>query len=225
MRRHENRRILKVGKNKHEDVSNQEGTEGVGAARPFFRTMSPEELLISGRERLAEDEAAGIETEQEQIPEDPRAGWPVLPAGRTIDDIVAGDRVFAFPIVAGDGTRKLMPGIVEKVVPYHIPPHSPRAVNEGSPGFANIHFDEYPWRVVGLDLVGALVPPPDLPLLLYLLDVIGLGHAGDCNGAGGPPGGGKFFGRGAVAQLAEHLHGMQGVRGSNPLSSTRNPQS
>tara|TARA_B100000676_G_scaffold24155_1_gene21694 strand:- start:617 stop:733 length:117 start_codon:yes stop_codon:yes gene_type:complete len=25
---------------------------------------------------------------------------------------------------------------------------------------------------------------------------------------------------GAVAQLAEHLHGMQGVRGSNPLSST-----
>ncbi len=27
---------------------------------------------------------------------------------------------------------------------------------------------------------------------------------------------------GAVAQLAEHLHGMQGVRGSNPLSSTRN---
>ena len=25
---------------------------------------------------------------------------------------------------------------------------------------------------------------------------------------------------GAVAQLGEHLHGMQGVRGSNPLSST-----
>tara|TARA_B110000263_G_C15100919_1_gene415278 strand:- start:102 stop:218 length:117 start_codon:yes stop_codon:yes gene_type:complete len=25
---------------------------------------------------------------------------------------------------------------------------------------------------------------------------------------------------GAVAQLAEHLHGMQRVRGSNPLSST-----
>lgn len=128
--------------------------------------MSPEELLISGRERLAEDEAAGIETEQEQIPEDPRAGWPVLPAGRTIDDIVAGDRVFAFPIVAGDGTRKLMPGIVEKVVPYHIPPHSPRAVNEGSPGFANIHFDEYPWRVVGLDLnQNELIPADVMPAL------------------------------------------------------------
>ena len=26
---------------------------------------------------------------------------------------------------------------------------------------------------------------------------------------------------GAVAQLVAHLHGMQGVRGSNPLSSTR----
>tara|TARA_B100000676_G_scaffold295127_1_gene333898 strand:+ start:363 stop:485 length:123 start_codon:yes stop_codon:yes gene_type:complete len=25
---------------------------------------------------------------------------------------------------------------------------------------------------------------------------------------------------GAVAQLAEHVHGMHGVRGSNPLSST-----
>lgn len=25
---------------------------------------------------------------------------------------------------------------------------------------------------------------------------------------------------GAVAQLVAHLHGMQGVRGSNPLSST-----
>ncbi len=28
------------------------------------------------------------------------------------------------------------------------------------------------------------------------------------------------FGRGAVAQLEEHLNGIQGVRGSNPLSST-----
>ena len=26
---------------------------------------------------------------------------------------------------------------------------------------------------------------------------------------------------GAVAQLVAHLHGMQGVRGSNPLSSTK----
>tara|TARA_A100001035_G_scaffold173970_1_gene138175 strand:+ start:126 stop:266 length:141 start_codon:yes stop_codon:yes gene_type:complete len=25
---------------------------------------------------------------------------------------------------------------------------------------------------------------------------------------------------GAIAQLVEHLHGMQGVRGSNPLGST-----
>ncbi|CAD5996393.1 protein of unknown function [Agreia sp. COWG] len=30
--------------------------------------------------------------------------------------------------------------------------------------------------------------------------------------------GGDMFG--AVAQLVAHLHGMQGVRGSNPLSST-----
>ncbi len=29
------------------------------------------------------------------------------------------------------------------------------------------------------------------------------------------------FGRGAVAQLEEHLNGIQGVRGSNPLSSTK----
>ena len=28
---------------------------------------------------------------------------------------------------------------------------------------------------------------------------------------------------GAVAQLVAHLHGMQGVRGSNPLSSTFDP--
>ena len=28
---------------------------------------------------------------------------------------------------------------------------------------------------------------------------------------------------GAVAQLVAHLHGMQGVRGSSPLSSTNNP--
>lgn len=28
-------------------------------------------------------------------------------------------------------------------------------------------------------------------------------------------------GGGAVAQLVAHLHGMEGVRGSNPLSSTR----
>jgi hypothetical protein len=27
--------------------------------------------------------------------------------------------------------------------------------------------------------------------------------------------------RGAVAQLVAHLHGMEGVRGSNPLSSTQ----
>jgi hypothetical protein len=31
-----------------------------------------------------------------------------------------------------------------------------------------------------------------------------------------------LFGRGAVAQLEEHLNGIQGVRGSNPLSSTNN---
>ncbi len=30
--------------------------------------------------------------------------------------------------------------------------------------------------------------------------------------------------RGAVAQLVAHLHGMQGVRGSNPLSSTKTPE-
>jgi hypothetical protein len=30
-----------------------------------------------------------------------------------------------------------------------------------------------------------------------------------------------LFGRGAVAQLEEHLNGIQGVRGSNPLSSTK----
>ena len=30
-----------------------------------------------------------------------------------------------------------------------------------------------------------------------------------------------FAHRGAVAQLVAHLHGMQGVRGSNPLSSTK----
>jgi hypothetical protein len=28
---------------------------------------------------------------------------------------------------------------------------------------------------------------------------------------------------GAVAQLVAHLHGMQGVRGSSPLSSTKKP--
>ena len=28
--------------------------------------------------------------------------------------------------------------------------------------------------------------------------------------------------RGGIAQLAEHLHGMQGVRGSNPRTSTKN---
>jgi hypothetical protein len=28
--------------------------------------------------------------------------------------------------------------------------------------------------------------------------------------------------RGAIAQLVEHLHGMQGVSGSNPLSSIKN---
>jgi hypothetical protein len=32
----------------------------------------------------------------------------------------------------------------------------------------------------------------------------------------------KNHGRGAVAQLEEHLNGIQGVRGSNPLSSTNN---
>src|SRR5205809_6377514 len=31
--------------------------------------------------------------------------------------------------------------------------------------------------------------------------------------------------RGAVAQLGADLHGMEGVRGSNPLSSTKFPQS
>jgi hypothetical protein len=30
-------------------------------------------------------------------------------------------------------------------------------------------------------------------------------------------------GLGAVAQLVAHLHGMQGVRGSSPLSSTTGP--
>ncbi len=29
---------------------------------------------------------------------------------------------------------------------------------------------------------------------------------------------------GAIAQLVEHLHGMQGVSGSNPLGSTRESQ-
>jgi hypothetical protein len=35
----------------------------------------------------------------------------------------------------------------------------------------------------------------------------------------------KFFFKefGAVAQLVAHLHGMQGVRGSSPLSSTKKP--
>ncbi len=37
-----------------------------------------------------------------------------------------------------------------------------------------------------------------------------------------PRGFDNFFGRGAVAQLEEHLNGIQGVRGSNPLSSTIN---
>jgi hypothetical protein len=34
------------------------------------------------------------------------------------------------------------------------------------------------------------------------------------------PVGSTWVGRGALAQLVERLHGMQEVRGSNPLSST-----
>tara|TARA_B100000287_G_scaffold224335_1_gene211719 strand:- start:115 stop:237 length:123 start_codon:yes stop_codon:yes gene_type:complete len=30
----------------------------------------------------------------------------------------------------------------------------------------------------------------------------------------------SLYNYGAVAQLVEHVHGMHGVRGSNPLSST-----
>ncbi len=65
----------------------------------------------------------------------------------------------------------------------------PHVALVGRPAGVGVHAEgvEGRARVVGLDLVGALVPPPGLPLLLYLLDVVGLGHARTVTGPEGLP--------------------------------------
>jgi hypothetical protein len=71
--------------------------------------------------------------------------------------------------------------VADDQVPERVVPH---VALVSRPTRVGVHAErvERRARVVGLDLIRALIPPPGLPLLLYLLDVIGLGHAGTVTG-------------------------------------------
>jgi len=74
--------------------------------------------------------------------------YPPLATARRPEEFEVGQSVLAFPVVRGDGTRKLLQGQVDSVVSFS----EPRHWNVQSPGFVSIRFSEAPWRYVGVDV-------------------------------------------------------------------------